>query len=84
MSPYQQQNKRITFDTPISLRDKIHSIIPPSTLSAIMRNILEEIIELKEREGLQKTIHALLNKKVVLIIKPEGIKLGEQDEPDGI
>ena len=66
---YKERTRRITFDTPISLRDKIHSIIPPSTLSSIMRSILQAIIKLHEKEGAHRSLTALLSNNFEIIIK---------------
>ncbi len=71
MALYKERTKRITFDVPVDLKILIHEIIPPSTLSAIMRNLLFQILHLKDKKGTYKTINALLNNKVKLIITEE-------------
>lgn len=67
---YKERTRRITFDTPTSLRDDIHALIPPSTLSSIMRSILHAIIKLYEKEGVSKALSALLNDNFEIIIIP--------------
>lgn len=71
MSKYKERTRRITFDTPISLRDNIHALIPPSTLSAIMRNLLVAVINLYAEEGGRKTLSALLSGNIEIRIIPK-------------
>ncbi|KKN58678.1 hypothetical protein LCGC14_0549700 [marine sediment metagenome] len=70
MASYKERTRRITFDVPIVLKALIHSIIPPSRLSAIMRYLLKEILQLEKEVGRDKTLTALLNGRAKLIILP--------------
>ena len=71
---YKERVKRITFDTPITLRDTIHTLIPPSTLSTIMRSLLAAIVNLYEREGAHRSLTALLNNNFEITITPKQSK----------
>ena len=80
MASYKERTRRITFDVPIMLKALIHSIIPPSRLSAIMRLVLKEIINLEKREGKDKALAALINNNIIIMIKPQCYKELEQWE----
>ncbi len=82
MSLYKESHKRITFDVPESQKFLINSIIPPSTLSHIMRNILKAIYRFYHLEGASKALNALLGGKFRIIIEEKPAE--KQNETRGI
>ena len=65
---YSDTTRRITFDAPKELKDKVYSFIPPGLFSEIARNLFLALIKLQEEVGSRDLLQALLNKRIKIII----------------
>lgn len=65
---YLEQTRRITFDAPKELKDKIQAFTPPGLFSQLARNLFSALILLQEEVGTKETILALLNNRIKVSI----------------
>ena len=65
---YSDKTRRITFDAPKELKDKVYSFIPPGLFSEISRNLFSALVEKQEEVGTRDLLSALLNKRIKIKI----------------